>query len=100
MKALFGLLGDILLGLAIGAWRAWVVARLWLWFVVPSFTWAPPLRAWQVFGILVFINTAKNINPEDLKERTTTQWVTYYVMAVLYPAMMLFSGWLALTVLR
>lgn len=100
MKVLLAFLGSILALLLIAGWRAWVVARLWMWFVVPSFAAAPPLRAWQVYGILMLIDAAQKPDLEDRKEKTTEETIKHWAVSLFYPAVVLFSGWVALTVLR
>jgi hypothetical protein len=45
------IIGSIILTVPLAAWHGWVLARLWLWFVVPL--GVPVIDVWHAAGISV-----------------------------------------------
>lgn len=56
--AAFALTGPLLV------LRGWAIATLWGWYVVPAFG-APPLRAMQVYGMLLILSCLRRPKDDD-----------------------------------
>lgn len=71
-------------------WRSWVIARLWLWFVVP---FGVPAMVWsQVAGLLCLVDCIKGYRPNG-KSPPAKEYVVAMVCAFTFPAIELFVGW-------
>lgn len=74
-------------------WRAWVLAKLWGWFVVGVLP-LPALTIGQAAGVAVVAGMLTH-SPTTAKEKTREGWegVLYgCALAILWPAFMLGSG--------
>lgn len=75
-------------------WRAFVLFKLWYWFLVP--VW--PMLAipkWNLYGVAMLIGflTADMRNLQT-KDDGMNKWVYLAAMSFLSPAMMLLTSWL------
>jgi len=73
--------------------HAYVIVKLWAWFIIPIFhlnpiTWA---QAWGLMIIMSLLTTASVWKGKD--ERDTSAKVTEFVVLCLKPWVLLLAGW-------
>lgn len=83
---------QIAMIIPLSLWRGYALATLWVWHVVPVFG-IPELSIAHAWGVSVLISllTYQYIEPNDTERHT----VSTTVVAIITPAIALFSGWLA-----
>ena len=74
--------------------NGFVITKLWLWFVVPTFE-ANPLRVVEAIGLMFLINyiKAKRDNEAD-KDKFWEQFATNIIFMFLMAGFTLLSGWI------
>ena len=74
--------------------NGFVITKLWLWFVVPTFE-ANPLRVVEAIGLMFLINyiKAKRDNEAD-KDKFWEQFATNIIFMFLMAGFALLSGWI------
>lgn len=95
--AIFGILAIFagVLGMAVllGALRGFVAAKLWLWFVVPTFGVAPlPIAA--AFGLALLVGYLTHQTPPTIKKEYRESSTA---LLLLSPLVTLLVGWVAHT---
>lgn len=73
-------------------WTAWVVTRLWSWFVVPQFHMAP-LSLTAVIGLNALILLYRHM--PSTKQAKEESWSDLWLRALLIPAVALGVGYVA-----
>jgi hypothetical protein len=66
--------------------HGFVIMKLWAWFVLPTFTSAPPLHIATAIGISMLVTYITNEHP--------THEENYWVVALTSPFFVLFFGWI------
>lgn len=88
----------LIMGLILYFGFSWgyIFYRYWYWFVLDVFPELPNIAYYQAIGLMVFLGLFKNNLPKrDFKEDLYSQTkVSQTVMAVVFPWITLFSGWL------
>lgn len=79
--------GIMALGMVFGLWRAFAAAKLWLWFVVPTFH-VDPIPVSVFFGLAILLGLYRG-HRED-KRKFWEQAVDW----TMSPAVALALGWL------
>ena len=87
MKASKALVG-VAIALLCVPWSAFVLTKLWGWFVVPFHVQA--LGLWQAAGVTLVCRYI--VIPEDMAKRKDDEPWKAVVLAVVYPAMVLGIG--------
>lgn len=78
--------------IAMTPWRAFVLFKLWFWYLVPIW---PVLAApkWNLYGVaLIFGWLTMTTKPDDEKQ-TRDVWVFIGISSFLNPAIILLIGW-------
>lgn len=76
---------------AIGAWTAFVVYKLYGWFVVPL--GAPVINWWHAWGLMLILNVL-TLKPTDVPSKGWKDSVAKLIGKVLGMATVLLIGWL------
>jgi multisubunit Na+/H+ antiporter MnhB subunit len=71
-------------------WCGFVLSKLWLWFVVPSFGF-PALAVVNAAGICIIIKFIKGYNLSDEKDVEVFKAIS---LAFAFPLIVLFIGWI------
>lgn len=91
---LAGCVIALLLAPLLVALRGWVLAKLWLWLIVPTFG-LRALSVWQAIGLSVIVGVLTMKAPDaddDTVLETTIRFTIYSVMSY---GMALLLGWIA-----
>ena len=67
--------------------QAYVITKLWGWFVMTTFTSAPKLTLVAAWGISLLVNLVTNEHPDHEKD-----W--WWVTPLLAPVVVLLTGWI------
>jgi hypothetical protein len=75
--------------IAMTPWRAFVLFKLWLWFLVP--VW-PMLAApkWNLYGLSIIVTF---LTASTKKDEAKVDWIYAAVAAFIGPAAVLLLGW-------
>lgn len=76
-------------------WRAFVAAKLWLWFAVPFFH-VEPMSIAVAIGLSCLVSTFIHTPSAGGKEKTTKESAWEFASIFLSPLLVLFVGWIAL----
>ena len=75
-----------------GAWGAFVLWKLYTWFVLPL--GAPPLNWWHIWGLSMFFNIAVMVLWPETPEHTLGQTFVRSLTKVVLLAIILPVGWI------
>lgn len=93
MEALGKIVVYIFIGILCGVVRAWVLCKLWLWFVVPQFH-VQPLHLGVAYGLSMVAYTMHSIPSPEYKDDSTgataARAITY---GIVIPLISLAIGW-------
>ena len=68
--------------------RAWVLVKMWIWFLIPIFPMIKPIDYWQSFGLLlilglVFSHESYKTKTKEEKERTKNDvWISIFTKSM------------------
>lgn len=83
----------IVIGTGCGIVRAWVLCKLWLWFVVPQFHLAN-LHISVAYGLSMVAYTLHSIPSPEYKDESTTATIGRSISyGILIPLTSLLVGW-------
>jgi hypothetical protein len=90
------IIGMFAVGMLVGAWRAFVIFKLYGWFLTPL--GAPLLNWWHIWGLLLIYSALKwKQEKADPNAKTDKPWLRF-IGAILTPglafAIILLTGWL------
>jgi hypothetical protein len=84
--ALVGAMVLVFLGCFV---QAWILCKLWMWYIVPFFEFKP-LTLPIAYGISLIVHFVQNIVPVKDKRKASEKIVT----AIARPVLVLLFGWL------
>jgi len=74
--------------------NGFVITKLWLWFIVPTFE-ADPLRLVEAIGLMFLINYIKAKRDKEAdKDKFWEQFATNMIYLILMAGFALLSGWI------
>ena len=74
--------------------NGFVLTKLWMWFIVPTFE-ANPLRVVEAIGLMFLINYVKAKRDKEAdKDKFWEQFATHMVYLILMAGFALLSGWI------
>ena len=74
--------------------NGFVITKLWLWFIVPTFE-ADPLRLVEAIGLMFLINYIKAKRDKEAdKDKFCEQFATNMIYLILMAGFALLSGWI------
>jgi len=74
--------------------NGFVITKLWLWFIVPTFE-ANPLRVVEAIGLMFLINYTKAKRDKEAdKDKFWEQFATNIIYLFLMAGFALLSGWI------
>jgi len=74
--------------------KGFVITKLWLWFIVPTFE-ANPLRVVEAIGLMFLINYVKAKRDKEAdKDKFWEQFATNMIYLILMAGFFLLSGWI------
>ena len=74
--------------------NGFVITKLWLWFIVPTFG-ANPLRIVEAIGLMFLINYIKPKREEKIdKNKFWGKFATNMIYLILMAGLALLSGWI------
>jgi len=81
------------ISLPIGLLHAWVIGKLWGWFITPQFGLAAP-KLWMLYGlVLTFRMFESSTRPDDDKPKD--KLVQKFLISAIFPLLFLSTGWFA-----
>lgn len=85
-------------------WQGYVLSTLWGWFVLPVFTAAPAITAWQMAGIrIVAVGLTQSMATRKRdKGPEKTGWEPFLIevfVMLAWPLLFLGTGWVILQVM-
>jgi len=93
MEALGKFVAWIVFGFACGICQAWVLCKLWIWFIVPQFHLSP-LSLKMAYALTMVAHLIRPVaSPEYKDESTTAQIGRMLGTCVFVPLVMLLIGW-------
>jgi hypothetical protein len=75
----------------VGAWAAFVLSKLYGWFVVPL--GAPPLNWWHIWGFYLIYGLITH-KPDNSPPRPLSKTVAFMIYRMIGLALLLLIGWL------
>ena len=83
---------SIIFMAAMTPWRAFVLFKIWFWFLVP--VW-PMLAApkWNIYGIGIIVGWLTMNGKRDKEKTQADDWGYYATASFLSPAIILFIAW-------
>lgn len=86
----------IALSTMLGLWRAWVMVKLWGWFVVPAFG-LPPLRVVIAYGLVTLFAALreKGLSKELMKPTGRSEALNKIFTAAFGLLLIFIVGWVA-----
>lgn len=97
MLALLGCLGIIFLILVGALVRAWALAKLWIWFIVPVFH-LPTLTMAQAYGIAMTIGLfAEQHSDAKEEDDEVKKWTSATSRIIIGPLIAVLFGWVVKT---
>jgi hypothetical protein len=102
METLLGCLGlaaGFVLLVVFGVlWRAFVLTKLWVWFILPVFPTLPTLSLAQMYGVALVVgsltHTADSEPEPDDEEARNKRHIHRIANGFLYPLLLLTVGWI------
>lgn len=74
--------------------NGYVLMKLWMWFIVPTFE-TQPLRMVEAVGLMILTNYLKSTYTKN-EVKDNESWETFnhiLIFTIVYSILVLFSGW-------
>lgn len=96
MKTIVQMVSILVVGFVLAMWSAWVMVKLWEWFVVATFG-VPMLEFWQAYGLVLLVRFLTSRQPshdeeEYQRENTAKALIASVVYLTIAPAFVLVFG--------
>lgn len=83
----------ILMTVPVAIWKGFVLSKLWLWFIVPTFG-LPALSVPLAIGLCVLVGLFTANLARRQKDEETSFWTLYLVDGFVAPALALLFGYI------
>jgi hypothetical protein len=95
MIGLLSVIGIFISCAVVNIWSGFVLTKLWAWFIVPTFALVPLTLAPAIGVALVVSYLTHQSRPSTKSDKDAAeQFIESVVLGLLYPAIVLFVGWI------